>query len=103
MPTHHELSDIAIRRATTGDRDAVERLAALDSAKAPRGEVLLGVVAGEPWAALGVDDRHVVADPFRPSGQVVALLQARAQHVSARGPASRPSRAPAWRRALRLA
>jgi hypothetical protein len=70
---------ISIRRARQHDRRAIERLAALDSAAAPRGEVLLAEVDGQPWAALSVDDGHAVADPFRRSGSIVELLRARAE------------------------
>jgi hypothetical protein len=43
--------------------------------------VLLAEVDGELWAALGVDDGHAIADPFRPSRDALALLRARAQHL----------------------
>jgi hypothetical protein len=50
----------------------------VDSSRAPRGVVLLAEVQGELWAAVSVDDGHAVADPFRPTGEIVALLEARA-------------------------
>jgi hypothetical protein len=37
--------------------------------------VLLAVVGSEPVAALAVDTGHVVADPFRPTADVVAMLR----------------------------
>ena len=49
----------------------------------PAGEVLVAVVADEPWAALALDDGRVVADPFRPSAVAVELLRLRARHLSA--------------------
>ena len=86
---------IAIRRAQDRDARAIDRLAALDSSVAPRGTVLLAEVDGEPWAALGLDDGHVVADPFRRSAWVVELLRARARQGEGlrRG---RPILAPRW-------
>ncbi len=86
---------IAIRRAQDRDRRKIERLAALDSSVAPSGTVLVAEVDGEPWAALGVDDGHVVADPFRRSAGVVELLQARARQ-SAGLRRGRPILAPRW-------
>lgn len=80
VETWHARS-LSIRVATPADAIAIARLAALDSSVAPRGTVLLAEIEGEPWAALGVDDGHAVADPFRPSGDVLALLRARAEHV----------------------
>jgi hypothetical protein len=80
--TPTSLSDapvIAIRRATERDRGAVERLAALDSSPEPRGTVMIGEVDGQPWAALSLDDGRAVADPFRRSADVVALLRAHAR------------------------
>ena len=98
MPTTTALSDepaIAIRHAGDRDRRAIERLAALDSARAPRGTVLLAEVDGEPWAALDLDDGRAVADPFRPSAGVVDLLRARAGQKQVR-PQGRPLLAPRW-------
>jgi len=73
------MRSVTIRPAGPDDRDAVARLAALDCARAPQGEVLLGIVDGVPWAALALADGAVVADPFRRSGEVVALLRERAR------------------------
>src|SRR5687768_64539 len=83
-PPRRELSDmrsVSIRVARPADAIALARLAALDSSRSPRGTVLLAEVDGELWAALGVDDGHAVADPFRPSRDALALLRARAEHV----------------------
>ena len=86
---------IAIRRAQGRDARAIERLAALDSSRPPRGTVLVAEVDGEPWAAMGIDDGHVVADPFRRSAGIVELLHARARQSDGlrRG---RPILAPRW-------
>ena len=40
-----------------------------------RARVLLAVVGSEPVAALGVQTGRVVADPFRPTADVVAVLR----------------------------
>lgn len=72
---------IAIRTATPDDRAALRRLATLDSAPMPTGEVLLGVVDGELRAAVPVAGGRTIADPFRATAEVVALLQVRAERL----------------------
>ena len=74
---------VVIRRAVEADRPAVERLAALDSARAPRGDMLLALVDDVPWAALSVDGGGAVADPFRPSAEALDLLRIRAAQLRA--------------------
>jgi len=69
---------IAIRRATQADRPVVERLAALDSAPAPSGELLIAEVGDEPQAAIEVATGATIADPFRPTVHLVELLSLRA-------------------------
>jgi hypothetical protein len=90
-PPHRRPVDVTIRRAFPDDQVALVRLAALDGAAPPAGDALVAEVAGEPWAALALDDGRVVADPFRPTDQLVALLRARAQQV--RAPGARPATA----------
>ena len=79
--TNAASADLTIRPARPSDAPALFRLAALDSARVPRGRVLLAVVGGEPWAAVSMDDYHAVADPFRPTGELVLLLVERARQV----------------------
>lgn len=81
---------ILIRRATAADAPAVRRLAALDSARVPRGEVLLAEVGGEPLAAISLADDRVVADPFRRTAELAALLRVRARQLRAEAPAAAP-------------
>src|ERR687896_1811576 len=69
---------LTLRHAVPADADELEGLAQLDSRRAPRGVVLVAEVGGELWAAVSLDDMHAVADPFRPTGELVALLVARA-------------------------
>jgi hypothetical protein len=76
MPT--TTAPIAIRRASDADRAVLERLAALDSAPMPAGDVLIAEVGDEPQAAIDVATGATVADPFRPTANVVELLALRA-------------------------
>lgn len=73
---------LTVRLATPADAFSLRRLAAIDSASPPTGEVLLAEMDGELWAALSIDTGAAVADPFRPSGDLVELLRFRAQRVN---------------------
>jgi hypothetical protein len=69
---------LTIRPADATDTSALYRLAALDSSFPPTGDVLVAEVGDELWAAVGVATGEAIADPFRPSGDVVDLLRLRA-------------------------
>lgn len=86
------MSDITIRSARHADAAALHRLAALDSAKVPAGDLLVAEVGGDLVAA--ASEHGVIADPFRPTADVVELLELRARALHApRIPARRPVRA----------
>jgi hypothetical protein len=78
-------ASLTIRYATADDADAIRRLAALDSARQPRGAILVAEVAGEPWAAISLEDFHAISDPFRPSADLVWLLVQRARDIERAG------------------
>jgi hypothetical protein len=80
---------LTIRRADSADNGALVRLAALDSASPPTGEALLAEVGGELWAAVEIGSGAAIADPFRPSGELVDLLRLQ---VSLDGRAERSER-----------
>lgn len=73
---------IAIRVAGDADRAAVARLAVLDGVPTPTGPLLLALVDGEPVAALALADGRAIADPFRPTLELVALLRVRAAQIA---------------------
>ena len=77
------MNTLTIRRATAADELAVRQLAELDSAFPPTGDLLLAEMGGELWAVLSVETGHAVADPFRPSGDLVDLLRFRAERLTA--------------------
>lgn len=81
---------ITLRRAGTSDAPALATLAELDSQRLPNDEFLIGEVAGEPWAALGIGSGVLVADPYRPTVQLAELLRLRAR--SMRSSATLPHR-----------
>ena len=79
---HHDgVPSLLIRTARPADADALQRLAELDSSRAPHGDVLIGQVGDELWAALSLEDGHVVSDPLRPSSEVVWMLTERARQM----------------------
>ena len=71
---------ITIRRSTVCDHDAIDRVAALDSGRAPEGNALVAVVGGELQAVLPLNGGRVLADPFRPTAHLVELLRLAARH-----------------------
>jgi hypothetical protein len=70
--------NVTIRRAQADDAPALDRLAALDSHPTLRGGVLVAEVEGEIWAAAEIDGAWVLADPFRPSGELALMVAQRA-------------------------
>jgi hypothetical protein len=73
---------VALRVAQPDDAYDVSRLAQLDDAQLPVGPVMLALVDGEAVAALSLSDGRVVANPFVPTTQIVALLRLRAVQLS---------------------
>src|SRR3954452_16110460 len=72
---------ILIRRANEADTTAVRRLAQLDAARLPEGDLLVAEVDGEVKAALRITDSAYVADPFYASKELVGLLDVRAKRL----------------------
>jgi hypothetical protein len=72
---------IVIRVATDDDAPALRRLAQLDGARLPQGELLVAEAGGEIRVALSISDRAYVADPFYPSKELVGLLDVRARRL----------------------
>lgn len=77
---------VTVRLAEAADRAALERLAGRDNNPVPTGEVLLAAVDGEVRAALSLDGATVVADPFRPTAELVELLRLRSAQLRGRRP-----------------
>jgi hypothetical protein len=77
------MTDITVRHAVSSDRSELDRLAALDSAKPPRGPALIAETDTRILAALPLGSGRPIADPFEPTAEVVALLQMRARQLAA--------------------
>ena len=74
---------LTIRLAGSADRAALDRLAQLDSAPPPRPvPMLVAEVGGELRAALPLDGGRALADPFRPTAELVAILAERARQLA---------------------
>jgi hypothetical protein len=80
---------LTIRPADAADAGALFRLAALDSAYPPTGDMLIAEVGNELWAAIDVDTGDTIADPFRPSGELVDLLRLRTSLLRGEGQSRR--------------
>lgn len=81
---------LTIRMAVSADAAALSRLAELDSAPPPKPVLMLvAEVGGELRAALPLGGGPAIADPFRRTTELVAMLVERARQLEA--PAHRPA------------
>jgi hypothetical protein len=84
MPTITTAPSVLIRAARGSDGPALRRLAILDSSVVPAGELLVAEAAdGSMIAARSLGTGESIADPFRPSADVLALLAVRARAFDA--------------------
>lgn len=77
---------VTLRLASPRDRAALDRLAQLDSAASPTGPTLVAEAQGELVAAVPLDGRRVMADPFRPTAEVIRVLELRVAQLSGDSP-----------------
>jgi hypothetical protein len=73
---------ITIRDAVPADRGELRRLAELDSALLPTGPMVVGEVDGEVRAAYSVDERRAIANPFKRTAELVALVELHARQAN---------------------
>jgi len=93
---------VVVRRAVAADAADLERLRLLEGApRVLRGTVLVAEADGVVHAAHAVEDGVTLADPFRASAALTALLRARASLL--RGPAPARTRTPGRLRRRRVA
>ena len=84
MPQHAVIDPTVVIRAARGsDGRVLEDLARLDSQRPLTGDVLVAEQDGVVVAALAGD--RTIADPFRPTADLVALLRLRAGRTSRAG------------------
>jgi hypothetical protein len=82
--------NLVVRRGRPADAAELAALAALDSARALSGDIVVGEVDGRVVAAVSLHDGRVVADPFEPTADVVEVL--RLHTAGARSAKARPRR-----------
>ena len=82
---HVNTEAVVIRHAIADDVDALRYLAALDSARALMGDVLVAESNGIVRAAYSIDERRAIADPFVPTADLVALLSVHAAEAARTG------------------
>jgi hypothetical protein len=78
-----ERSEIAIRSARPDDALVIRRLAHLLDRAVPTGPVLVAESDGVVVVALSTATGAVVSDPFRTTGDLVALLELRSAQLHA--------------------
>jgi hypothetical protein len=79
MPSITTSPSVLIRAARGSDGLALIRLAALDSSDVPAGELLVAEADDVIVAARSLRTGETIADPFRPTVDVLALLAVRAR------------------------
>ena len=103
MPATAQINEIVLRRAFPDDESQIALIAALDEENRPEGQLLLAEVDGRIVAAVSIDGRGSIADPFVPTVELVELLRDRARQLRSE---RRTSRRRSWfaaRRGPRLA
>jgi hypothetical protein len=79
-----QIAAITIRRLTEDDRDALLRLAQLDSNHTPEGALLGAEIEGRLVAAISLSDGDAIADPFSRTKEVQAMLELRLAQLKRR-------------------
>ena len=72
-----------IRLAGDADEAALERLAEIDSARPLQHPILVGEIRGQVAAAIDLDERRKIADPFKRTAQLRSQLRVRAAALEA--------------------
>jgi hypothetical protein len=76
---------VTVRLAEPEDYSAIVRLAALDSARLPTGDLLVAELAGSIQVAVPLDGSRAIANPFVPTADIVTLLELRAEQLREAG------------------
>jgi len=88
-PRLHDGDTVVLRPAHQGDAAALRRLAIIDSSEPLDGDVLVAERDGVILAAHQLHGPRSIADPFRPTADLVDLLHARIALLRRAGLSSR--------------
>jgi hypothetical protein len=83
--TEGSVPEVVLRTASAGDIRAITRLAEASERRVPSGLVLVAEVESRMIAALPVAEGHALTDLWRPTGDVVQLLELRSEQLRAAG------------------
>jgi hypothetical protein len=75
-------AECTLRYAHAGDREAIVRLAQLDSQSEPSGSLLVAESEGRIVAAMPLEGGDAIANPFVRTAELVEILRLRAAHLS---------------------
>jgi hypothetical protein len=67
-------SSITFRKSNGADAERLRELAELDSARPMEGPVLMAELGNRPVAAISLDGRRAIADPFVPTERLLSAL-----------------------------
>lgn len=80
-PAHALPDAVTVRHATAADAARIRVVARLDDRRPPEGPFLVAEVGEEIVAAYAIPSGILVADPFRPTADAVALLRLRVRQL----------------------
>jgi hypothetical protein len=83
---------LTVRLAAQDDEPALRRLADVDSAARLTGRVLVAELEDELRAAISLDTGTVIANPFKPSADIVHVLRLRRYQLMRQGSDMAPVR-----------
>jgi hypothetical protein len=75
------MSELTLRICSEADAPALRRLAERDCARVPAGRVLAAEDGTGLIAAISLDSRELIADPFLPTADSAELLRRRAAQI----------------------
>jgi hypothetical protein len=95
-------SPVTVRPYQARDAHALQRFAEMDGGQVPAEPILVAEIDGKVLAARSVLTRQTLADPSRPTAELVKLLDLRSVHLRhvADGGVPRPHRMRRFARAL---
>jgi hypothetical protein len=82
QPVQERQETVVLRLCRVADDGALERLAQLEGQPAPAGRYVVAEVNGDLVAAMSLVSGAMLADPFRPTAELIPLLELRAAQIA---------------------